>query len=58
MGPRRAPLAISSAMERRSASARPICGLALRSAKVRVVTFTAAAEFAYQCDTSKARALA
>jgi hypothetical protein len=42
-------------MERCRASARPICGLALSSAKVRVVSFTAASEFKYKCDTSNAR---
>ena len=54
----RLALGISSAMDRRSASARPICGLAASSAKARVVSFTAVSEFMGQCDTSSARALA
>src|SRR5262249_45363242 len=52
------PLVINSAIERRNASARPIFGLAFSSAKVFVVSLTAAYELTYQCDTSNARALA
>jgi len=52
------PLVINSAIERRSASARPIFRLAFSSAKVFAVSLTAAFEFTYQCDTNSARVLA
>jgi hypothetical protein len=38
-----------------AAAVRPICGLALSSAKAHVVSFTAASDLTYQCETRSAR---
>jgi hypothetical protein len=45
----------TACIARLSASARPMAGFALSSAKVRAVSSTAASESTAQCDTSSAR---
>src|SRR5437868_8418648 len=49
------PRWIKSTIERRSASARPMLGRASSSAKAFGVSFTAATELTYQCETRSAR---